>query len=207
MSKARLVLTALFVDGQTPAQAAARYGVHRSWVYRLKARYETDGQAAFEPRSRRPKSSPTAIGTATVNLIVELRQKLGAAGLDAGPDTIAWHLQQQHDIAVSVATISRYLTRVGLVVPQPKKRPKSSHIRFQADLPNQCWQADFTHYRLTSADGTSRGTPGEDVEILSFLDDCSRYALSVTAHPQVTGPIVLTTFRQTQLRVQLSPMS
>ena len=39
-SKARLVLTALFVDHQTPTEVAARYGVHRAWVYKLKARYE-----------------------------------------------------------------------------------------------------------------------------------------------------------------------
>jgi transposase InsO family protein len=197
MSKARLVLTALFVDRQTPAEVGQRYGVHRSWVYRLKARFETDGEAAFEPRSRRPKSGPTAIGPAAVDLIVELREKLGAAGLDAGPDTIAWHLQQHHSIAVSVATISRYLTRAGLVVPQPKKRPRSSYVRFQADLPNGCWQADFTHYRLTRPGGRPGATAGADVEILSWLDDCSRYALSVTAHPQVTGPIVLATFGQT----------
>jgi hypothetical protein len=38
MSKARLVLTALLLDRQTPAEVAARYGVHRSWVYKLKAR-------------------------------------------------------------------------------------------------------------------------------------------------------------------------
>ena len=38
-SKARLVITALFVESQTPGQVAAHYGVHRSWVYRLKARY------------------------------------------------------------------------------------------------------------------------------------------------------------------------
>jgi transposase len=43
MSKARLVLTALFVDHQSPAEVAARYGVHRSWVYKLKARYQADG--------------------------------------------------------------------------------------------------------------------------------------------------------------------
>jgi len=36
MSKARLVLTALFIDRQTPAEVARRYGVHRSWVYKLK---------------------------------------------------------------------------------------------------------------------------------------------------------------------------
>jgi hypothetical protein len=34
-SKARLVITALFLDKQTPAEVAARYGVHRAWVYKL----------------------------------------------------------------------------------------------------------------------------------------------------------------------------
>jgi hypothetical protein len=48
------------------------------------------------------------------------------------------------------------------------------------------WQADFTHYPLTT---------GEDCEILSWLDDHARLALSVTAHRRVTGPIVVDTFR------------
>jgi hypothetical protein len=93
-----------------PAEVVARYGVHRSWVSKLKARYETDGEAAFEPRSRRPKTSPTAIPPATVTLITELRDKLTTAGLDAGPDTIAWHLRHHHGMTVSASTISRYLT-------------------------------------------------------------------------------------------------
>jgi Winged helix-turn helix len=80
MSKARLVLTALFVDRQTPTEVARRYGVHRSWVYRLKARFEAEGEAAFEPRSRRPATSPTAIADATVELIVQLRKELAEAG-------------------------------------------------------------------------------------------------------------------------------
>ena len=186
MSKARLVLTALFVDHQTPAQVAARYGVHRSWVYKLKARYQADGDAAFGARSRRPRASPTATAPATVELIVRLRKELAAAGLDAGPETIVWHLSQTHQVTVSRSTVARILARGGFVVPEPRKRPRSSYVRFQADLPNGCWQADFTHYRL--ADGT-------DVEILTWLDDCSRYALSVTAHRRVTGSVVLATFR------------
>jgi transposase InsO family protein len=190
MSKARLVLTALLVDQQTPAQIAARYGVHRSWIYKLKARYDAEGEAAFEPRSRRPTTSPTAIASATVALIIELRSTLASAGLDAGPDTIAWHLTHHHGITVSAATISRTLTRAGLVTPQPAKRPKASYQRFQAELPNECWQADFTHYRPTRPDGTQ----GPDTEILSWLDDCTRYALSVTAHRRVTGPIVHASF-------------
>jgi len=184
MSKARLVLTALLVDRQTPAEVAARYGVHRSWVYRLKARHQADGEAAFEPRSRRPKTSPTAIPVATVTLITELRDKLTTAGLDAGPDTIAWPLAHHHGTTVSASTVSRYLTRAGLITPAPKKRPKSSYLRFAATLPNETWQSDFTHYRLTQPDGT----PGPDTEVLTWLDDCSRYALSVTAHARVTGP-------------------
>ncbi len=51
-SKARLVLTALFVDRQTPAEVARRYAVHRSWVYRLRARYRAEGRR----RSRRSRS-------------------------------------------------------------------------------------------------------------------------------------------------------
>ncbi|WP_203949952.1 IS481 family transposase, partial [Planotetraspora thailandica] len=188
MSKARLVITAVVVEGRSQADVARAYGVSKGWVSKLVARYRDEGEAAFEPRSRRPKTSPTAIAPAAVELIVRLRKQLSEQGLDAGPDTIAWHLRTHHQLTVSRATTSRYLTRHGLVTPEPKKRPRSSYIRFQAALPNETWQADFTHYRLT--DGT-------DTEILTWLDDHSRYALHVTAWPRITGPIVRDTFRQT----------
>ena len=186
MSKARLVITAVVVEGRRVGEVAATYGVARSWVYDLVARWRREGDAAFEPRSRRPKTSPGAIPEATVELIVALRHQLITQGLDAGSDTIGWHLQQHHHIRVSRATIDRTLRRQGLVVPAPKKRPRSSYIRFEAEQPNEMWQADFTHYRLTT---------GVDVEILSWLDDHARHALSVTAHLRVTGTNVLDTFR------------
>ena len=131
-----------------------------------------------------------------VDLIVRVRKELSDAGLDAGPETIAWHLAHHHGHRVARSTISRHLTAAGLVTPEPKKRPKSSYIRFQASMPNETWQSDFTHYRLTGPDGR----PGVDVEIISWLDDCTRYALHVSAHPRVTTPIVVTTFRQTLAR-------
>jgi transposase InsO family protein len=191
MSKARLVITAVVVEGRSQGEAARAYGVSQGWVSRLVARYRVEGEAALEPRSRRPKTSPTATSPSTVELIVRLRKQLSEQGLDAGPDTIAWHLRQHHQLAVSRATISRILTAHGLVTPQPKKRPRSSYIRFQAALPNQTWQADFTHYRLTHPGGT----PGPDAEVLTWLDDHSRYALHVSAWPRVTGPIARDTFR------------
>jgi len=125
-SKARLVITALVVDQQTPAEVAARYGVHRAWVYKLKARYEAEGDSALEPRSRRPHTSPVALAGQVVELIVELRRRRTTAGLDAGPDTIAWHLSHHHGLRVARSTISRHLAAAGLVVPEPRKRPRSS---------------------------------------------------------------------------------
>jgi transposase InsO family protein len=186
MSKARLIITAVVVEGRSQREVARAYGINQSWVSRLVARYRAEGEAAFEPRSRRPKTSPTAIPPATVTLITELRGKLTAAGLDAGPDTIAWHLAHHHRTHLSPAIISRYLTRLGLVTPQPTKRPKASYQRFQAELPNQCWQADFTHYPLAGP----RDEPAGDAQVLTWLDDHSRYALDVTAHQPVTSPIV-----------------
>jgi transposase InsO family protein len=191
MSKAHLVITAVVTEGRTQGEVARAYGVSQGWVSRLVARYRAEGEAAFEPRSRRPKTCPAAISPDLVELIIRLRKELTGQGLDAGPHTIAWHLDHHHRTRVSVATISRYLTRAGLVVPEPAKRPKSSYLRFEADMPNECWQSDFTHYPL--ADGTGQ-------EILTWLDDHSRYALSVTAHPRVTGPIVLTAFRAAAAR-------
>jgi transposase InsO family protein len=186
MSKARLVITAVVIEGRSQGEVARAYGASQGWVSRLVARYRADGEAAFEPRSRRPKTSPNAISTDTVELIIRLRKELAGRGLDAGPDTICWHLRHHHQTKVSAATISRYLTRHGLVIPEPRKRPKSSWIRFAAELPNQLWQSDFTHWQLSA---------GTETEILSWLDDHSRYALRVTAHQRVTGPIVRDAFR------------
>jgi transposase len=186
MSKARLVVTAVIVEKRPVSEVAKSYGVARSWIYALLARYQAEGEAAFEPRSRRPKSSPNVTAPGTVELITRLRKELAGQGLDAGPQTIAWHLERDHQVKVSPATVSRWLARQGLAAPDPSKRPKSSYIRFAAEQPNECWQSDFTHYPLADGAGT---------EILTWPGDHSRYALSLTAHHRVTGPAVLLAFR------------
>ena len=186
MSKARLVITAVIVDKRPVGEVAREYGVARSWVYKLVARYRAEGEAAFEPRSRRPASSPSAIGPDAAELIARLRKELDGQGLDAGPHTIAWHLERHHGLKASPATVHRYLARAGLVTPQPRKRPRSSWTRFQAEQPNELWQSDFTHHPLAG---------GRDAEILAWIDDHSRYVLSLTAHMPVTGQDVLAAFR------------
>src|SRR5690606_29190819 len=136
------------------------------WVCKLVARYREVGEAAFEPRSRRPGTPPAAFPEQTVKLIEPLRPALTSTGLDAGPDTIARHVWARHQQRVSRSTSSRYLVKAELVEPQPHKRPKSSYVRFVADQPNECWQSDCAYYPLA---GVKRHHG--QAEILTWLDD------------------------------------
>src|SRR5262245_29654121 len=122
MSKRRAVVLAVTVEGLTQVQAARRYAVSESFVSRLVARWRLEGDNAFEARSRRPRRSPTAIDPGVVERILNLRVELAGKGLDAGPATIAWHLEAV-GITVSAATIRRRLWAAGLIVAEPKKPP------------------------------------------------------------------------------------
>lgn len=188
MSKNKVIVLAVLEGGMSKAEAARRYGVSRRWVHQLLARHAEHGDAGLEPRSRRPNTSPQATTEGVRARILALRAELVAKGLDAGPATIAWHLEKDGSTAPAVSTIRRIITTAGLVVPEPHKRPKSSLRRFAAAQPNETWQSDFTHWAL--ADGT-------DTEIIDFLDDHSRYLLHLQAHPRVTGPIVVEAFLDT----------
>src|SRR2546421_12519592 len=146
MDMGRYLVEAHLREGRSVGELARDHGVHPSWIYRLLARYRADGDAGLTPRSRRPKTSPTAIGDELENEIVLVRKQLSEEGHDAGAQTIAWHLQRRHGTSPSYSTIMRVLRRRGGVTPQPKKRPKSSYVRFEAALPNECWQSDMRHW-------------------------------------------------------------
>jgi len=181
-----MVVVLKIVTGQlTVTEAAEQYGVSRRHLHRLLARYREGGLDDLEPRSRSPLTSPHKTSDRVRNRIVELREALTAAGTDAGPVTLAWHLRQEGLHAPSTSTIRRILHTAGLITPEPRKRPRSSYVRFEASQPNETWQSDFTHWRLAD---------GADAEILNWLDDHSRLLLSCTAHHPVTGRAVVDTF-------------
>jgi transposase InsO family protein len=185
MSKQKVIVLAVRDQGMTVTAAARRYGVSRRWVHELLRREAEGGINAVEPRPKRPLNNPHRTTGAATARILALRRELVAAGLDAGPVTIAWHLEREGTRPPSTSTIRRILHAAGLITPEPKKRPKTSLHRFEAHQPNETWQSDFTHWAL--ADGT-------DVEILNFLDDHSRYLLACTAFKPVTVAAVVTTF-------------
>jgi len=172
MDMGRYLVEAHLREGRSVAELAAAHGVHRSWLYKLVARYRAEGETGLAPRSRRPRSSPNAIGTELEEQIVLLRKTLSEEGLDAGAVTIHWHLSRRREVVPSVSSIWRILKRRGFVVPQPKKRPRSSFIRFEADLPNETWQSDMTHWSIADE---------AHVEIVNVIDDHSRLCVASVA--------------------------
>jgi transposase InsO family protein len=185
MDLGRFLVEAVVVSGASPTELARSHPISRSWLFRLLARYKEGGYEALEPRSRRPKSCPSRTAPEIQQAIIDLRRELTESGLDAGAQTIAHHLKLRFVIAPSRPTIWRILKSHGLIEPQPHKRPKSSWIRFQAELPNEMWQADATHWQLADA---------SDVEILNLIDDHSRFSLASVAFRTVKAPDVLETF-------------
>ena len=185
MSKHRVAVLKVVSKQLSVTAAAAAYGISRQHLHRILRRYWDGGLEAVEPRSRRPRTSPHGTSDAVRERIIALRTELTAGGLDAGPVTIAWHLEREGLAIPSTSTIRRILHAAGLVTPEPRKRPRSSWIRFEAAAPNEVWQSDFTHWRLVD---------GGEVEIISWLDDHARYLLGCTAVRRVSGDDVVATF-------------
>src|SRR5574341_953011 len=187
----RYLVEAHLREGRSVAEIAKANGVHRSWLYKLLARYRAHGELGLEPRSRRPRSCPGAMSQDIEDTIVALREELAREGLDAGALTIHWHIARRHAHPPSVTSIWRALRRRGCVTPQPRKRPRSSFQRFEAALPNECWQADMTHWALAG---------GRDVEIVNLIDDHSRLALASVAFPVTTALDVARVFQDARAR-------
>lgn len=191
MDLAGYVINAVLVEGRSVRDVAAAHGLSKSWVYELLARYRADGEAGLVPRSKRPHTSPTQVGAALEEEIVGLRKHLAEEGFDAGPQTLHYHLSRRGGPVPSVSTIWRILTRRGFIVPQPHKRPRCSFVRFEAALPNECWQADTTHWHL---DHTT------DVEILNIIDDHSRLVVASRAFTTTKAADVVATFYEAAAR-------
>ena len=133
MSKARLVITAVIIEGRSQSEVALEYGVSQGWISRLVKRYRLEGEAAFEPRSRRPHTSPTRLPQSLIDLIIALRDDLSGKGLDHGPRVLI--LVQDLDIhIINAATgdLTRQLTLDPTRDYQPTGAPKGpKRIKFR----------------------------------------------------------------------------
>lgn len=161
------------------SEVCRELGISRPTFYVYQRRYAEGGLVGvLEPRSRRPKTSPTQTPPAVEELIVRIRKELADDGWDCGAISIGTRLPARMaadpalaDLPVpSRSTIHRVLRRRGQIVDQPRKRPHSADLqRFEYPQPNACWQIDATGWHLAD---------GRPVVIVQVLDDHSRKLLA-----------------------------
>lgn len=183
-----------FVDGESVNVTAvcAREGVSPKTFYKYVARYRVEGEAGFEPRSRRPQRSPGQTPIDVEDRVVELRKQLHENGWDCGSTSVHTELcrdPRMRGRVPSVATVHRILVRRGMVIPQPHKRPKGSWHRFEAPRPNEWWQIDFTEWTILTG----------KVSVFNVLDDHSRVAVRSRAVEHPTTVEAWTTFCQASI--------
>lgn len=174
---------------QGPENVAAfcrSVGISRTAFYKWRARFEAGGVQGLLDRSRRPVTTPGATPLVVEDAVVRWRKELQDKGCDCGPQSIRWKLEKDPQfpdptVLPSRATIARILSRRGLVIPQPRKRPRSSYRRFTYPRPNECWQSDWTEALVNQS----------PVAIAGTLDDHSRYLVGLHAGPgDGTGALV-----------------
>jgi putative transposase len=165
-------------------------GVNRRTFYRHKARIEAEG--AWQPRSRRPATSPGRTPAVAEDQVVRLRQELSP---DNGADSILAALREVAEaqdwasrglVVPHRSTVNKILKRAGLVEAAPAKRPKSSFRRFAYARPRDCYQIDATVVRLAG---------GQAVVVFDVLDDCTRLLAACHAADAETATAAVAALR------------
>lgn len=147
------------------------HGISRKTFYEIRRRALVEGPAAaLEPRSRRPRTSPSTISQEVKDEAIGVRAALERSGLDHGPISVHDKMHSMGlDPVPSIASLARIFRQAGVARAEPRKKPRSAWRRFVYPAPNACWQLDGTEYVLTG---------GRKCVILQLIDDHSRYALA-----------------------------
>ena len=149
----------------------AEHAISRKSFYELRKRGELQGPAAvLEPRSRRPRSSPSRLTEEVKSQAIGVRAALEASGLDHGPISVHEKMRAMGLAQVpSTASLARIFRQAGVARVEPKKKPRAAYRRFVYPAPNACWQLDATEYVLTG---------GRKCVIFQLIDDHSRLAVA-----------------------------
>ena len=148
----------------------AEHNISRESFYAIRKRALIDGPAAaLEPRSRRPRRSPSQITDDVVEQAVGVRAALERSGLDHGPISVHEKMLSLGMATPSTASLSRIFRDQGVAKVEPRKKPRASYRRFVYPAPNACWQLDATEYILTG---------GRKCVIFQLIDDHSRLAIA-----------------------------
>jgi transposase len=141
--------------------ACKYFGISRKTFYKWYRRYQESGEDAksLQDKSRRPKTHPKLTSPEVALLIIKLRKET-----KYGPRRLAFYLQRDYGITLSICGIWKVLSRAGLIThyKRRKKRFQSygEYVRYpghrvQIDtkpLPKRKGQFDSRDYQYVAKD-------------------------------------------------------
>ena len=159
---------------KTVSEAVRELGRSVAWGYKWKARYEQDGWAGVQERSRVPHNSPRKTPTAVRQEILRIRSELEEEAQEKdklgyiGAETIYGRLQARGIRPLpGVSTIERILRQSGMTKPRlPKEKDKVQYPHLKPTSEHQLTQVDIVPHYLTG---------GESVACFNSIDVVSRY--------------------------------
>lgn len=165
-------------SGASVTEVCQKLGISRDTYYRYQRRMRQEGVEGLVPRSRRPRTSPSATPAHVVAAVVDKHDDLVEEGWDGGAQSVHDWLTLEGAPVPSARTCHKILTDHGRTISSPAKRPKSSYRRFEAMKPNGVWQLDGHEIKLA-----------DDMKavVLRFQDDHSRMLLASRAASGETG--------------------
>lgn len=159
-------------------QFCAELNISRKTYYTLKHHFHQTGHQALHPKPAGPHTPHTTYDDTTIATIAHLREHLAQQGWDNGPMSIRYAMIDDPSITAPIpsrATIARILSTLGMIDPNPRKRPRSSQIRFNRSAAMELWQLDAFVYQIP--DSQTR------VTIYQLIDDATRYDVGTMAMP------------------------
>lgn len=167
------------------SELCRRFGISRKTGYKWLERYQQNGPAALEDRSRRPQRSPGKTPENIETVVLACRERYPYWG---GRKLRRVLEKQGYTDLPAPSTITAILRRHDkLLTPT---QPATATSRFEHAAPNDLWQMDFKGHFQT---GRQRCHP------LTVLDDHSRFSLCLKAcedqRAETVREALTTTFR------------
>jgi transposase InsO family protein len=169
-------------DERTFTDLCRRFGIARKTGYLCVERFQQEGRAGLEARSRAPHHSPHAIPESTAAALIAERRKRPTWGARK----LRLRLQREKPAVTwpAASTIGELLQREGLIQARARRRktPPYTQPLAHAEAPNQVWCADFKGW-FCCGDGV-RCDP------FTITDAHSRFLLCCRATDKADGPHV-----------------
>lgn len=181
----KLAIVQSRVDGGVSVPELAKaYGVIESTIYAWVAQYRKRGEAGFAERSRsKAVCKPDPVAEMLAPEILETKKKFAWFGV---PRIVQWLRRTRH-LPVTAHQVRKTLKQADLVPEKPRKRKRKEAIRFfERAEPNQLWQTDITYWKAAR---------GQNVYLIGFMDDYSRYVVGWGLFSSQTGARVLEVLR------------